>query len=542
MLHSSTQRVTCHRVPEPADDQPLVELRDVVKRYPGVVALAGVNFAIGPAEIVGLVGKNGAGKSSLIRLVAGAEKPDSGELLIGGEPPPTGYGPHLAHRLGLAFVHQELGNFPELSVAENVALGTRYPRHLGLLVSRKKLNARVGAVLDELGAHIEPSRPLTGLTAVEQRLVMIARALYHDARVLFLDEPSVSLTIEEIAHLHQIARQLRARGHSIVYVSHRLKEIVSLTDRVVVMRDGRVILERQTKDIDEQSLVDAIVGAAASAERRTRSAQPEAGGHLHPLLALRSVARPPDVSDVSFELYPGEILGLAGLVGSGRTEIARMICGADKPASGTIEVDGRPVRFRDPVDAIQRGIALLPEDRRHEGLVLNFGVRENITLASLRSHRLVRPLPLPRRSSERRAAGRIATRLAIVPPGLEREVRRLSGGNQQKVVLAKWLHRSGPMLIFDEPTQGIDVGGKAEIFALIRELAAEGKAIIVICSDFAELAAICTRIVAIHEGTVSGELSRAEITEDALVRLAYRMHNAPDAATSLAGEEAPGGG
>ena len=508
-----------------ADDRPLVELRDVVKTFPGVVALAGVDFRLAAGEIVGLVGKNGAGKSSLIKVVAGVEKPDSGELLFMGRPPPVGYGPHQAHQLGLAFVHQELGNFAELSVAENVAIGSRFPRWVGPLVSRKALNTRVGMVLDELEAGIDPTRPMTGLTAVQQRLVMIARALYHDARVLFLDEPSVSLTIEEIAQLHRIARQLRERGHSIVYVSHRLNEIVALTDRVVVMQDGRVSLERDTHEITERSLVDTIAGSEAVVERA--AVPPVRTQAEPPLLAVKGLSRPPTVADISFELYPGEILGFAGLVGSGRTETARMICGADKPSSGSIEVDGRKVRFRDPVDAVHRGIALLPEDRRHEGLVLNFGVRENITLTSLGSHRLVRALPFPRRSSERRAAAGIASRLDITPPGLEREVRRLSGGNQQKVVLAKWLHRSGRVLIFDEPTQGVDVGAKLEIFALIRELAGEGKGIIVICSDFAELEAVCTRIVVIREGSVAGELTAGEITEEALIRLAYRIAETP---------------
>jgi ribose transport system ATP-binding protein len=540
MLHSDMQRVTCHPVESSAGDQPLAEVRGVVKRYPGVLALAAVDFEVRAGEIVGLVGKNGAGKSSLIKVFAGVERPDAGELLLSGQPPPAGYGPHLAHRRGLAFVHQELGNFPELSVAENVAIGTRYPRRLGLLVSRRELNKRVQTVLDDLEADIAASQPLTGLTVVEQRLVMIARALYHDARVLFLDEPSVSLTIEEIAQLHRISRQLRERGHSIVYVSHRLNEIVSLTDRVVVMQDGRVTLEHPTREISEQVLVDAIAGSSVGTREHARTAHPDL--RKAPILAVKGIGRPPTVADVSLELHAGEILGLAGLVGSGRTEVARMICGADKPAYGTIEVDGRPVRFRDPVDAIKHGIALLPEDRRHEGLVLNFGVRENITLTSLKFHRLARGVPLPRRASERKASAAIVSRLDITTPGLEREVRRLSGGNQQKVVLAKWLHRSGRMLIFDEPTQGVDVGAKAEIFALIRELAAEGKGIIVICSDFAELETVCTRIVAIHEGTATGELSGGEITEDALIRLAYRMGETPEAAAGSAMGRAPGGG
>jgi ABC-type sugar transport system ATPase subunit len=522
MLHIHTQRVTCRRVERSA--QPLVEARGLVKQYPGVVALAGVDFDVRSGEIIGLVGKNGAGKSSLIKVIAGAEKPDEGTLLFEGRPPPAGYGPHVAHRLGLAFVHQELGNFPELTVAENVAIGTRYPRLAGVLVSRKELNRAVKRVLDDLGAPIDPRRPLTGLTPVEQRLVMIARALYHDARVLFLDEPSVSLTIEEVAQLHRISRALRDRGHSIVYVSHRLNEVVALTDRVVVMQDGRVTLEHPTHEIDEQRLVDAIAGPATLT--RDGGVVPQPVKRERPILAVKGLARPPAVLNVSFDLYSREILGIAGLVGSGRTELARLVCGADRPTQGTIEVDGAEARIRDPVDAISHGIVLLPEDRRHDGLVATFGVRENISLTSLSSHRIARLLPFPHRGSERKAAHAMVSRLDIATPDIERQVRRLSGGNQQKVVLAKWLHRSGRVLIFDEPTQGVDVGAKAEIFALIRELAEEDKGVILICSDFAELEAVCTRVIALREGMVSGELEGDAISEDALIRLVYRVGSA----------------
>jgi ribose transport system ATP-binding protein len=509
--------------------RPIVEVRGVVKHFPGVVALAGVDTEIRAGEIVGLVGKNGAGKSSLIKIFAGAERPDEGELRIDGRPPPPGYAPHVAHRLGLAFVHQELGNFPTLSVAENVALGTRYPRRLRAFVAQKDLRRRVAAVFGELEAKIDPGAQLTELTVVEQRLVMIARALYHDSRVLFLDEPSVSLTIEEVRHLHAIVRQLKERGHSIVYVSHRLNEIVSLTDRVVVMQDGRVTLERATQEVDERALVDAIAGSSESRDLSPPAVRLDRS--TSPVLRVRSLRRPPLVRDVSFDLYGGEILGLAGLVGSGRTEIVRIIFGADSPSDGTIEVGGTPVHFGSPVDAIRRGIALLPEDRRHEGLVLNFSARENITLASLGQHRRSRFLPFPSRQSERQAATSIARRLAITAPGVEQEVRRLSGGNQQKVVLAKWLQRTGRVLIFDEPTQGVDVGTKAELFSLIQGLAGAGRAVIVISSEFAELVTICTRIVALREGRVSGSLEAPNITEDALVRLAYGATTASEAST-----------
>jgi ABC-type sugar transport system ATPase subunit len=510
---------------------PIVEVRRVVKRFPGVVALAGVDLSIRGGEIVGLVGKNGAGKSSLIKVIAGAERPDEGELRIDGRLPPHGYAPHVAHRLGLAFVHQELGNFPMLSVAENVALGTSYPRRFGVFVAKKELHRRVARVFDELEARIRPGAQVTELTAVEQRLVMVARALYHDARVLFLDEPSVSLTIEEIRHLHAIVRRLKERGHSIVYVSHRLNEIVSLTDRVVVMQDGVVTLERPTQHVGERELIDAIAGSAGSRAGTSLPVRPAAT--RSPILRVQGLCRPPLVRDVSFELHAGEILGLAGLVGSGRTEVVRMIFGADAPAGGAIELNGARVRLRSPVDAIRHGIALLPEDRRHEGLVLDFTARENITLASLRRYRHAPFLPVPNRRRERAAAASVASRLAIPAHALEREARRLSGGTQQKVVLAKWLQRAGKVVIFDEPTQGVDVEAKAELFGLVRALAEEGRGVIVISSDFAELAQICTRVVVLREGEVSGVLGGDEISEDALVRLAYAAAATSTSAASL---------
>jgi len=505
-------------VTEPGEHVRLVEVRGASKRYAGVEALRDVDFHLAPAEIVGLVGKNGAGKSSLIKVIAGVETLDEGELLVGGAPVPGGYSPHAAHRLGLAFVHQELGNFPLLTVAENVAIGTPFPRRLGTFVNDRELRRRVRLVLDELESTIDPRAHLAELTAVEQRLVMIARALYHDARVLVLDEPSVSLTIDEIAHLHAIVRRFKERGRTVLYVSHRLHEVVALTDRVVVMQGGEVILEQATSAVDERRLVTAIAGETPVPEAAPRAAAARAGT---PVLRAVGLRRPPAVEDVSFELHAGEILGLAGLVGSGRTEVVRLLFGADQPAGGTIELDGGPVRFRSPVDAIGRGIALLPEDRRYEGLVLNFTTRENITLASLERLRRHRLLPVPSRRKERDAAAAMIARLSIATSGPEQEVRRLSGGNQQKVVLAKWLQRSDRVLIFDEPSQGVDVGAKAEIYGLIERLAAEGRSVIVISSDFAELAAVCTRVIGIREGRVSGVVEAPGITEADLVRLAY---------------------
>jgi ABC-type sugar transport system ATPase subunit len=498
--------------------QPVVSVRGLVKAFPGVTALAGVDLDIYPAEIVGLVGKNGAGKSTLIKALAGVERADAGEIRIRGEQLPNHYAPHIAHRLGLAFVHQELGNFPALTVADNVALGGAIPRRAGLLIRTRELARQVAAVLADLEADIDPNAHVAELTNVEQRLVMIARGLYHEARVLVLDEPTASLTVEEIDHLHAVVRKLRDRGHSVVYVSHRLQEIVALTDRVVVMQDGCVTLERPTSETSEAALIEAIAGSVVRADTTPPAARRDHSSV--PLVSARGLARAPAVRDVSFDVYEGEIVGLVGLVGSGRTETVRMLFGADRPDSGTIEVEGRPVRLRTPADAVRRGIALLPEDRRHEGLILDFSVRDNVTLASLHRFRS-RFSPFPRARQEQRVAQDMVRRLSIRTPGIDQHVRRLSGGNQQKVVLAKWLQRSGRLLIFDEPTQGIDVGTKEEIFAEIRDVANRGCGVVFISSDFTECARICTRIVALREGVVSGELEAPYITEDAMVRLAY---------------------
>lgn len=497
---------------------PLVSMHAVTKRFPGVLALDGADLELRGGEVVGLVGKNGAGKSSLIKVLAGVERPDDGEIRIDGEPPPAGYAPRVAHRLGLGFVHQELGNFPNLSVAENVAIGTRYPRHGGLIIDRGELRQRVASVLAELEAEIDPEAPVSSLTSVQQRVVMIARALYHRLRVLVLDEPSVSLSFEEIDHLHSVVRRVRDRGHAVLYASHHLSEILDLTDRVVVMRDGRITLEGPTSEIDEPTLVEAIAGRQ---HEHRGSAPATAAGDRPPVLRVRNLRRPPHVHDVSFDLREGEILGIAGLVGSGRTETVRSICGADQPESGEVELDGKPLNARNPVEAFRAGVALLPENRRQEGLILDFSVSDNVTLASLPRHRLASVLPVPSRRSERHTADEMIERLDIDARDPSQEVSRLSGGNQQKVVLAKLLQRTERALIFDEPTQGVDVGAKEEIFGHIRTLAESGRGVIFISSDFAELVGLCTRVVVLREGRVTGEVEGGDVTEEALVSLAY---------------------
>jgi ribose transport system ATP-binding protein len=498
--------------------EPFVSARGLTKRYPGVLALDGADLDIFPGEVIGLVGKNGAGKSTLIRILAGAEHPDAGTVRVNGAPLPSSYSPHDSHRFGLAFMHQELSNVPHMSVAENVALGSRFPRRLGGLVDWRRLSARVREVLDRLELEIDTRAMVGDLTAVQQRMVMIARALYHHARVLVLDEPSTSLSDTEIDHLHRIVRALRDEGRSVVYVSHRLREIVEITDRVVVMQDGRVTLARPTAGIGEAEIIEAIAGAEAVRIEAPAAAAAADRGPV--ILSVSGLSRAGVVGPVSFDLHAGEILGIAGLVGSRRSELVRLIFGADPATAGSVAVDGRVVRLRTPRDAVQAGIVLLPEDRRHQGLVLGMSVRENVTLPSLDSHR-TGGMPVVRRASETRTVDGLVDALRIRTPGIEQEVRRLSGGNQQKVVLAKWLTRDAKILIFDEPTQGVDVHAKAEIFALIRQTVAGGRAAIVISSDFSELVSLSHRVVVLREGAVVGHLAGSEIGEAAIVRLTY---------------------
>jgi ABC-type sugar transport system ATPase subunit len=497
--------------------EPFVRAAGLTKRYAGVLALDGVDFEVFAGEVIGLVGKNGAGKSTLIRILGGVETPDRGEIRIAGAAAPALYTPHAANRLGLAFMHQELANVPDLSVAENIALGTRFPRRWTGLVDWAELSRRVARVLQRLDLAIDPRARAGDLSVVQQRMAMIAHALYLDARAIVLDEPSTSLSDAEIRHLHRVVASLRDEGRSIVYVSHRLKEIVDITDRIVVMQDGRVTLKRPTAGVTEGEIVEAIAGTASQSRPRGMSAAKPAA---RVVLEARDLSRSPRVRGVSFDLREGEVLGVAGLVGSGRTELMRLIFGADARASGSVSLDGRPLRLRNPRDAVGAGIVLLPEDRRHQGLVLDMTVRENATLASLKRHRWGRTFFI-RRSSEARAAESFVSQLRIRAAGIEQHVRRLSGGNQQKVVLAKWLARDSRVMIFDEPAQGVDVHAKAEIFALIREAAAAGRAAIVVCSDFAELVALSDRILVMREGTVAGMLGSDEISEAAIVRLAY---------------------
>lgn len=501
-------------------DTPLrIEARGLVKQYPGVRALDGANLTVEGGTIHGLLGKNGAGKSTIIKVLAGAVHPDRGEILVNGEPTsiPT---PHAAADLGFAFAHQELMDVPNLSVAENVLLGLGYPTVAGSLVRTRAMRKRAAEALDRLEADIDPAAPLASLGVAERRLVVIAHGLAADARLIVLDEPTASLTDSEIEHLDKVLRGLRADGVAIIYVSHRLDEIFNLTDEVTVFRDGRTVFEGETAKIGRSELIARITGesvASAVEERTPHVTSPDAPE----LMRVEGMSLPGVVEDVSFSLREGEMLGIAGLVGSGRTELMRLIFGADRPAAGEVWLRGEKQRIRSPRDGIEAGIVLLPEDRKGHGGVFNFSVRKNITLPSMSKFRLTKPLPVPSGRKERTTARELVKRLEIKVPDVEHAARYLSGGNQQKMVLAKWLDSGADVFIFDEPTQGIDVGGKEDVYRLMTALAEAGKGVIFISSEFTELVGTCGRVLVMREGRMVTECEGALINEESLVGACY---------------------
>ncbi|CAB4879289.1 unannotated protein [freshwater metagenome] len=495
-----------------------LEVRGLVKRYPGVVALDDVAVAFPGGSILGLLGKNGAGKSTLIKILAGVIQPDAGEILVNGEHTVI-HSPHAATAMGFAFVHQEIADVLNLSVAENIGLGLGYPTYPLGFVKRREMRRWAHEVLDRLEADIDPAAPLASLSIAQRRLVMIARGLAADARLLVLDEPTASLTEAEIVHLHQVLRRLRDDGVAIAYVSHRLDEIFQITDRVTVMRDGHTVFSGETAAVDRAQLIREITGSATAVETRPRRA-PVAAGAAE-LLRVEELSLPGVVEPASFTLRAGELLGLAGLVGAGRTELARLIFGADRPAGGRILVHGEEVRIRGPRDAMAAGIVLLPEDRKNQGAVLNFSVRKNVTLPAMDRFRLAKPLPVPSERAEREATRDLVDRLKIKVADPEHPTRYLSGGNQQKVVLAKWLDSGADVFIFDEPTHGIDVDGKEEIYDLMGELADQGKGVIFISSEFTELVGSCNRVIVMREGRLVDEIEGAAISDGALVELCY---------------------
>lgn len=497
---------------------PVVQLESVTKAFPGVRALQGVSLSLGKGEVIGLVGKNGAGKSTLINLITGAIHPDSGSVSIAGERIRL-RGPRDARGRGIAVVPQEIQLNEQLSVAENISLGGPHPRRAGTLLNRRALLERAGEVLDRLNASIDPRRKVQSLTTSERRLVMIARALWHRADVLILDEPTESLTKQEADRLHELIGEMRDSGVLVIYVSHRLRDVMDVATRVIVMRDGEVVEDRSRDQIDGGELFRLISGTAALNEPEAEHAMQEPGAEL-----LRVLVRQEGESeDCEIRLHAGEVLGIGGLVGSGRTELLRAIYGADRDDSITVTGDSGKRIGSGPAESVEAGIGFLPEERRTEGLFEVSSITTNIAVGSLRRHRLTRRLPVVSNRRATKESKRWIAKLAIATPRADVPVQRLSGGNQQKVLFARWLSAGCRVLLLDEPTNGVDVGAKREIHDTIREFTAGGGGVILIASDFSELCGIANRVVVMRNGMIVGKLTGKDVNEDAILRLCYAV-------------------
>lgn len=490
----------------------VLEIRDISKSFPGVQALKQVSFSIRQGEIVSLLGENGAGKSTLVRILAGVHQPDCGTILLDGlEVQLRNTADAIAR--GISIVFQEFNLCPNLSAMENLFLGQELRGPLGLL-SHRQMREKARAAFAQLNIGIEPDALVRDLGVAQQQMVEVAKALSHRTRILIMDEPTSALAEEGVARLFTTIRQLRDRGISVLFISHRLNEVLEVTDRVVCLKDGQNSGEIQTRSADQDCLVSMMVGRSLDglyAQRRGKPSDEIA-------LEVRNFSRRPKIREVSFKICRGEILGLAGLIGAGRTEVARLIIGADKKSAGQLFLDGVTIDVRHPADALAHRIGYVPEDRKRLGLVLGMNVRENSTMTI--HARLGNRFGLIRRAVEEAVANDQVRKLQIRVSGLEQTARNLSGGNQQKVVLAKWLAIQPKVLILDEPTRGIDVAAKAEVHRIIARLADSGVAILLISSELPELLKLADRVAVMHQGRLTADFPRALATEEAIMKTA----------------------
>ena len=474
----------------------LLDMRHIDKSFPGVHALKNVSMKLHRGEVLGLVGENGAGKSTLIKVLGGAHPPDGGEILIEGQPVniPS---PTAAQQAGISIIYQEFNLIPDLTVRENIFLGREKTR-MGLVRAAEE-HQKTLQLFRKIGINIDANARCSELTVAQQQTVEIAKALSVNAKIIVMDEPTATLTTQETEHLFAIVRDLKSHGLGIIYISHRLDEIFEVADRAMVLRDGEHVDTQDINNITREKLIEMMVGRPVESEFPKRAASPG-----RERLRVEDLCRGKAVRNVSFSARAGEVLGFAGLVGAGRTETMRLIFGADKPDKGRIFINGRKTDIRSPGDAIRNRICLLTEDRKGQGLVLIHSCRENFGLPNL--DRLVRGMFLDQRR-ERKEFSVFVESLKIKTSSQEQLTMNLSGGNQQKVVLAKWLARNADIMIFDEPTRGIDVGTKYEIYLLMNRLADEGKAIIMISSELSEILGLSDRIIVMHEGRVKGEIT-----------------------------------
>ena len=489
----------------------MLEFKGITKRFPGVLALEDVSFAVDSGEIVAVIGENGAGKSTLMKVLGGVYQPDEGEICLDGKPV-TIRDPGDALARGIRVIYQELSVLDNIDIAGNIFLGRERQNRLGLMKS-KDMEERSAAILKRINLNYPPKTPLANLSLAERQLVEIARALSADLKILVLDEPTSSLTLEETNRLLGLVEELRATGVTVLYISHRLDEVKAVADRVVVLKDGRLAGFLPKERITHEEMVKLMVGR--DLDRTAIQTDVEPGDVRLKLSGVRTGRYPRE--SVDLEVRAGEILGMAGLVGAGRSELARAVFGIDPITEGSVLVDGKSIQLKEGRDAIDAGIFLVPEDRRGAGLIVEMNVRENISLPALDDYATV---GIINRSREVSDTGERSARFGVKATSLDMEAMNLSGGNQQKVILARWIPMHPKVMIFDEPTRGIDVGAKAEIYREMRALARSGTAIWMISSDMEEIFNVSDRIAVMHSGRISGYLSREEASEEAVMRLA----------------------
>jgi ribose transport system ATP-binding protein len=496
-------------------ETPLLEIRGASKSFPGVLALDDVSLELRRGEVLALVGENGAGKSTLMKLLSGIYQPDAGEFLVDGEVVvPTS--PKHAQELGIAIIHQEFNLMPDLTIAQNIFIG-REQRRAGVFLSDRELNRRTSELFERLGLALHPTEKVGGLTVARQQMVEIAKALSYNARVLIMDEPTAALNDAEVETLFGLIRRFTKPDTGVIYISHRMHELAQISDRITVLRDGRYVDTVETASTDPTKVIALMVGRRIAGEERPESTAVK----NVPVLEVEGLSTKGLLRDVSFEVRAGEILGFAGLMGAGRTEVARAIVGADRRESGTIKVHGVSVSISNPAEAARHGIGYLSEDRKQYGVLLERNVRENIVLSSIKDY--VGALGFVRDRKIEQTGREYVNKLRIKTPSTAQLVRNLSGGNQQKVVVAKWLARDCDVLIFDEPTRGIDVGAKEEIYGILTELAAQGKAIIMISSELPEVLRMSHRIAVMAEGRLTAVLDNADATQENIMEFATRF-------------------
>ena len=486
----------------------ILELQHITKHYPGVVALDDVSLSFEPGEIHSIMGENGAGKSTLIKIVAGAIEASSGKVIINGESFEK-LTPALAKQHGIGVIYQEFNVVPSMNIAENIFLGDK----TGNAISPdfKKMHKEAARLMESLGVHIDSHRMVGDLSTAQQQLVEIAKAVSKNCKVLIMDEPSAAIAVAEVENMLRIVRQLKEQGVTIIYISHRMDEVFEISDRVSILRDGRYVATKKIDEVSRQDLINMMVGRELTESFPSRNVTPGEN-----VLEVRNLTGNGDFN-INLYLRKGEILGLAGLVGAGRTELAKMLFGDVRPTSGEIVVKGKTVHFRDTSDAIDSGIGLIPEDRKREGAFLEYSIQWNIPSMSLR--RISKATVVDQKEADR-LADEYVEKLSIKTPTVKQLVKNLSGGNQQKVVVAKVLAAQTEILIFDEPTRGIDVGAKQEIYHLMNNLVEQGMSIIMISSEMEELLGMSDRVMVLYEGRITGELSKDEFSQSRVLELA----------------------